>query len=272
MCYEPSMNGAARIIAIALLWASGALADAPAASEASRGDAGGSGAKTEAPWCTEDVEALSEGMCHYVPDGVDPPDTLVIFLHGVIKVGTTWQYAQEQAMKRMAKANGFEVLMPRGRIGAGSKRFFDHYTWPNASAAQTDLEKEVIQEWMDAKALLEARNGRAFAKVFVMGFSAGAYYSASLLLRGRLPVQGYGIFAGGGAPKNVERWARGTHPKVPAYVGWGEKDRAKKDPVRLAKALRAMKWKHRAVGRRKVGHSMTDAQVREAVTFLRKAN
>ncbi|MEZ4222367.1 MAG: hypothetical protein R3B13_15625 [Polyangiaceae bacterium] len=230
---------------------------------------GSAKAPTEQPWCTEDVEALSDGMCHFVPDGETPPDTLVIFLHGVVKVGTTWQYAQEQALKRMAGTNRFEVLMPRGRIGAGSKRFHDHYTWPTGPAAQKELEAEVLQEWMDAKALLEARNGRAFDKVFVLGFSAGAYYASSLMLRGRLPVQGYGIFAGGGAPKHVERWAKGVHPKARVYVGWGEKDKAKKDPKGLAKALRVMRWPHKALGRRKVGHSMTDAQVREALAFLR---
>ncbi len=262
------MRLAAFLLAVCVLGSATPAWAAPA--EPSSGDPPAE-PKAEKPWCTPDVEALSDGMCHFVPNAEKPPDTLVIFLHGVVKVGTTWQYAQELAMKRLAKTNRFEVLMPRGRIGAGSKRFHDHWTWPTASRAQKQLEAEVIQEWMDAKALLEARNGRAFNNVYVFGFSAGAYYAASLLLRGRLPLQGYGIFAGGGAPKHVARWARGTHPKVPVYVGWGKKDRARKDPIRLAAALRKMKWKYRAIGRRRVGHSMTDAQVREAVQFLRKS-
>jgi predicted esterase len=154
-------------------------------------------------------------------------------------------------------------------VGAGSSKFADHWNWPSSVAGQNALEAEVLAEWKQARETLEKRNGRPFAKVFVWGFSAGAYYAAGLALRGRLDVAGYAVFAGGGAPKGVERWAKGTQPKVPVYVGYGHKDRARKDPARLGQALRAMGWKSLVVGRRNVGHSMTDAQIREAVTFLR---
>ena len=220
------------------------------------------------PWCHESVETLSDGMCYAGPKGDEPPETLVIFLHGVVKVGTTWQHTQQQAAARFAKQNGFAALMPRGRVGAGSTKFADHWNWPTSAAGQKEHEAAVIDEWMAAKDALEQKNGKPFARVYVFGFSAGAYYAASLALRGRLPVQGYGIFAGGGAPKHVERWARGVSPKPPIYVGWGTKDKARKDPQKLARALRAMSWKHRAVGRRGVGHTMTDAQIREAYAFL----
>jgi predicted esterase len=223
------------------------------------------------PWCSAQVETLSEGMCHFSPAESEPPDTLVIFLHGVIKVGTTWQYAQQLALARFAKQNRFAVLMPRGRVGAGSKKFFDHWTWPTAAEGQKSLEPEIISEWTAAQAELESKNGRPFSRVYLFGFSAGAYYGASLALRGRLPVQGYGLFAGGGAPKNVERWARGVKPKPPIYLGWGNKDKSRRDPQKLAKSLATMKWKHRAVGRPRVGHTMTDAQIRDACEFLRKS-
>jgi predicted esterase len=224
------------------------------------------------PWCFqgENIEALTPAMCHYSPSvGARAPDTLVIFLHGLTKLGTTWQWNGQRGLARAAKAHGFEVLMPRGRLGAGSDKYADHWNWPSSAKGQNEVEAEVLAEWKDAQAALEARNGKPFAKVFVWGFSAGAYYATSLALRGRLAVAGYGIFAGGGAPKGVERWARGTHPKPPIYVGYGHKDKARKDPARLGRALRAMGWKSRVVGRPNVGHSMTDAMVREAVTFLR---
>lgn len=234
-------------------------------------DAGAQDSAVPAPaaWCVDGVEALTETVCHFVPQR--PQGTLVIFLHGVIKEGTTWQYAQQLALKRFATQNGFEVIMPRGRLGAGSARFADHWNWPTSVSGQKQYESAVIDEWMQAKDALEKKNGKAFERVYVFGFSAGAYYAASLMLRGRLKVQGFAVFAGGGAPKHVERWAKGVQPKVPVYVGWGEKDRAKKDPKGLAQALAKMKWKHRAKGRRGVGHSMTDAQVREAVKFLNEA-
>jgi predicted esterase len=220
------------------------------------------------PWCSPELETLADGMCYFAPPGEAPPETLVVFLHGVIKLGTSWQYAQQLALARFAKQNRFAVLMPRGRVGAGSKQFADHFTWPTAAAAQKTLEPEIIDEWTAARAELEQKHGRPFSRMYVFGFSAGAYYAASLALRGRLPVQGYAVFAGGGAPKHVVRWARGVRPKPPIYVGWGTKDKARKDPQALAKALAAMQWTHRAAGRPRVGHTMTDAQVKDAFEFL----
>jgi predicted esterase len=223
------------------------------------------------PWCYggEGIEALTPTVCHFSPSpAAQAPDTLVVFLHGVTKLGTTWQWNGQRGVARAARANGFEVIMPRGRIGAGSKKFEDYWNWPSSAEGQRTLEDEVIAEWLAAKGMLEQRNGRPFQHVWVFGFSAGAYYATSLALRARLAADGYAVFAGGSAPKGVERWAKGTHPKVPIYVGYGFRDKAYRDPQRLGRALRRMGWKHRAVGRKQVGHSMTDAQVREAVAFL----
>jgi len=223
------------------------------------------------PWCYggEGIEALTPTVCHFSPTPPDQaPDTLVVFLHGVTKLGTTWQWNGQRGVARAARANGFEVIMPRGRIGAGSQKFADYWNWPSSAEGQRTLEDEVLAEWLAAKDMLEKRNGRPFRHVWVFGFSAGAYYAASLALRARLAADGYAVFAGGSAPKGIERWAKGTHPKVPIYVGYGFRDKAYRDPQRLGRALRRMGWKSRVVGRKKVGHSMTDAQVREAVAFL----
>ncbi|MBI3203588.1 MAG: dienelactone hydrolase family protein [Myxococcales bacterium] len=223
------------------------------------------------PWCVQGdgIEALTPTVCHYSPTPAErAPDTLVIFLHGLTKLGTTWQWNGQRGLARAAKAHGFEVITPRGRLGAGSSKYADHWNWPSSAEGQNSVEPEVLAEWKAAQELLEKRNGRPFARVWVWGFSAGAYYATSLALRGRVPVAGYAVFAGGGAPKGVERWAKGTRPKPPVYVGYGHKDRARKDPARLGRALRAMGWKSMVVGRPGVGHSMTDAQVREAVAFL----
>ncbi|GMV11949.1 MAG: alpha/beta fold hydrolase [Myxococcales bacterium] len=233
----------------------------------------GDASAPDQPWCFqgEGIEALTPTVCHYSPAPPErAPDTLVIFLHGLTKLGTTWQWNGQRGLARAAKAHGFEVITPRGRLGAGSKKYADHWNWPSSAEGQKELEAEVLAEWKAAQQELEKRNGRPFARVYVWGFSAGAYYAASLALRGRLSVAGYGIFAGGGAPKGVERWAKGTQPKPPIYVGYGHKDRARKDPARLGRALKAMGWKSLVVGRAKVGHSMTDAQVREAFAFLGK--
>jgi predicted esterase len=235
-----------------------------------RADVPDAGSGDEPPWCYpgDGIEALTPTLCHFALK--QPSDTLVVFLHGLTKVGTSWQHNGERTLVRGAKANGFEVIMPRGRRVAGSKFGSDYFNWPTSAKAQAELESEVLGEWQAAQKTLEERNGKPFAKIYVWGFSAGAYYVSSLALRGRLPVAGYATFAGGGAPKGAARWARGTHPKPPIYVGYGRKDKSRKDPIRLSHELRVMHWPRKVVERKKLGHSMTDAQMREAWKFLEK--
>jgi predicted esterase len=208
-------------------------------------------------------------VCHVAPSlRHRSPDTLVIFLHGVIEPGTEWQWSQQRAIARAAKVNGFEALMPRGRRGIGPRGMEDWWTWPTGTRAQQVVEAQLIEDWLAARRLLEQRRGAPFTRVVVMGFSNGAYYGASLALRGRLAVDGYALFAGGGA-EYLERQARRVRLRPPIYVGYGGRDPAgKKDGKALGGTLRRLGWKHRVVGRPSVGHSMTDAQLREAMDFL----
>jgi predicted esterase len=224
---------------------------------------------SEPRWCAPELEAVSGEVCHVAPSRRDrSPDTLVIFLHGVIEPGTEWQWSQQRAIARAATANGFEALMPRGRRGIGPRGMEDWWTWPTGTRAQQAVENELIEEWLGARRLLEARRDAPFARVVVMGFSNGAYYGASLALRGRLTVDGYALFAGGGAGY-LERQAQRVRLRPPIYVGYGARDPVgKKDSQALGATLRRLGWKHRVVGRPSVGHSMTDAQLREAMDFV----
>ena len=242
------------------------------AQEEGVGDFSAEAEESADPWCYpgDGVEVLTPTVCHFSPPSKEPASALVIFLHGITRLGTTWQHNGHRQLVRLAKANGFSVIMPRGRLGAGSKKFAKDWNWPTSARGQKQFEKGVLAEWESARKILEIRNGKPFERVYVWGFSAGAYYAASLALRGRLGIDGYGIFAGGGAPKNVERWARGIRPKPPVYVGYGLKDKARKDPARLGRALRRMRWPAKIVPRRRVGHSLTDAQAREAFRYLEK--
>jgi predicted esterase len=226
-------------------------------------------ASSEPRWCAPELETLSGEVCHFAPALRDrSPDTLVVFLHGVIEPGTEWQWSQQRAVARAAKVNGFEALMPRGRRGIGPRGMEDWWTWPTGTRAQAAVEAELIGEWLGARRLLEERRGAPFVRVVVMGFSNGAYYGASLALRGRLTVDGYALFAGGGAGY-LERQARRVRLRPPIYVGYGARDPAgRKDGQALGATLRRLGWKHKVVGRPSVGHSMTDAQLGEAMGFL----
>ena len=226
-------------------------------------------AEPEPSWCAPELEALPAEVCHFSrqPDDGSAPRVLVIYLHGVIKPGTKWQWTQERAMVRHAKAHGLTVLVPRGRRGIGPKDMRDWWTWPTSTRAQRQVEDELIDEWMKAKELLEKRSGRAFDKTYVFGFSNGAYYASALALRGRLEVDGYGVFAGGSG-KYLRKQARSTKRRPPIYVGYGKKDRAWRDSYRFGATLRSLGWRYKMVGRRRVGHTMTDSMVAEALKLF----
>ncbi len=223
----------------------------------------------KAPWCANGLETLGDGMCAFSPDKPGADKTLVVFLHGVIKPDTNWQWAQQNAIVRSAKRKGFSVLMPRGRRGIGPAQMKDWWTWPTSVRAQRAVQAELFAEWKSARKKLEERQKAPFRKVLVIGFSNGAYFATALALLGTLPVNGYGMFAGGAGAKYLVGPARGTTRRPPIYVGYGLKDRAHKAPKGLAKALKSLGWPHKEGVRKRGGHSMGAAQLDQAIDYLR---
>jgi predicted esterase len=191
----------------------------------------------------------------------------VIFLHSLIGVGSSWAWEQQRLMMRTAKAHGLTALIPRGRSGFGPGRDPKVLAWPTAKELQDLHEDSLIAEWMDARQELERRGG-PFERVLVFGFSNGAYYAGSLALRGRLDVTGYGLFAGGSGGKYARLLGRGATRRVPIFVGYGTLDRAHGDQKSLVRVLKDLGWPHRAKAQR-IGHTVSDAQIRGALQFLR---
>jgi predicted esterase len=225
-------------------------------------------------WCAPEFEALAGEVCAFVPPREsDGPRTLVIFLHGLVVPGSGWQWNQQRAAARAAGAHGFAVLMPRAVRGRGPKAMGDVWGWPGGASA--DVEAAIVAAWQAARAELEARDGRPFERVWVFGYSSGAYYASSLALRGRLAgggplrVDGFAAFAGGGgASPAIEAAARRARARTPLFVAWGERDRSHRDPMRLAAMLRRVGWPAKGEASPKAGHAMTDAQAAAAVRFL----
>ena len=223
-------------------------------------------------WCAPELDALPKDVCYALPAGdAVAPTELVVFLHGVIEPSGTWQWAQQRAAARAAATHGVAALMPKGRRGLRSDHMKDWYTWPTGVTARRRAESEVLDEWWAAKRALEQKLGRPFDRVYVFGFSNGAYYVASLALRGRLDIDGYASFGGGTAGQRIRPRAYAEVRRVPWYVGYGHRDTpAVRGASRLRRAFAALRWPGKVVGRRRVGHVMTDAQVREALEFLRQ--
>jgi len=220
-------------------------------------------------WCADGLLALSEGVCAVVPPKLHEPLTVVIFLHGVVKPGTDWQWAQQLAVARAARAHGFVGVMPRGRRGYGPRGMEQWWTWPTSVKGQRALEADLCTEWTMAERALSGALGASFERRYVFGFSNGAYYASSLALRGRLDADGFGIFAGGSGADYLVARAREVKRRAPIYVGYGDRDAvARRDAQKLGAALKSIGWPSRVVGRPRVGHAMTDSMVAEALDFL----
>jgi predicted esterase len=228
---------------------------------------GASSRAAEPAWCAAEFERLSDGVCaSTMPDMT--ASVLVIFLHGVIKPDSGWQHQQQRAIARGARQNRFDVIMPRGRQGIGPKGMREWWTWPTARAAQ-ELEPVLFEEWQAARIALESRRSKRYSKVFVFGFSNGAYYASQLVLRGHLPGHGAAAFAGGSSGQWLERLARSTDRRVPIYLECGAKDvSAKADAGRLRQLLARLEWPHRFFERQHVGHSISDNGVELAFEYL----
>jgi len=265
---ERSAALARGLIVIAALLAPRASAQ-PAPESAAPARATDAAADRPAPprWCAEELSELGDGMCYFEAAADAPPTTLILFLHTLVGANSSWQWEQQRLMARTAKAHGLAVLMPRGRRGIGPGRAPDVWAWPTSARAQAKVEDELVAEWQAARAAVETKRGRAFERVLVFGFSNGAYYATSLAMRARLEVDGYGIFAGGSGGKYHRLLAAKVERKTPIFVGYGSRDQARRDMQSLVEMLRDLNWPHRSKVQR-VGHIVTDDQLRGAITFL----
>jgi len=220
-------------------------------------------------WCAPELRVLPGEVCYHVPDKpTSGPRTLVIYLHGVIQPETTSQWNQQRAAARIGATYGFSVIVPRGRRGIGPKNMEQWWTWPTSWDARRAYEDVLVAEWQAAREALEKEAGKPFERVYVFGFSNGAYYATSLAMRARLEVNGYALFAGGSGAPYHEAEGKGTKKRAPIVVAWGAGDPSHDRQKALAKMLRRMKWPFLEVGRRRAGHAMTDDQVEKALDFL----
>jgi predicted esterase len=184
-----------------------------------------------------------------------------------VGTGSNWQWQQQRMMANSGKEHGFAVLMPRGRLGIGPGHAPNVWAWPGSPSMQKEHEAQVLGEWMTYKASLEQREG-PFTKVFVFGFSNGAYYATSLAVRGRLEVDGYGVFAGGSGSRYNRILARQAPHRAPVFVGYGTKDPDHHRQQALIRLLSDLHWRHHSLSAR-VGHLVTETQLASAMRFLR---
>jgi predicted esterase len=225
-------------------------------------------ASADAPtWCAPELETLVHDVCLYMPaKGGAKPTTVVIFLHSLVGRGTSWQWEQQRTMVQTADRHGFAVLMPRGRLGVGPGRAPDIWAWPTAQRTEAEYEGALVAEWTAARAAPAKRLG-PFERSFVVGFSSGAYYAASLALRNPIGAQGFALFAGGSGSRWKASGAKSVTNRAPVFVGYGTKDPSRRDPQAYARLLKELDWPHR-LDAAPVGHTVTHAQLTRAFEYL----
>ena len=216
------------------------------------------------PWCAPEIEALPGDACYLNgASRLAPRRTLVIFLHGAIAKNTTWSWNHERMLQRVATATNIEMIVPRSpETNVG-------FVWPGSQKAQAEVEQQLIDGWMTAKATLEKRDGRPFDEVFVMGFSSGAYFASSLAMRGRMDVDGYAVFAGGqpmsAPPSPVVR-------RAPVFVGVCADDPTTASPSRAFAGSLLTAGIPRQVNVQHVGHGLDSVHFNSALAYLRRMN
>jgi len=246
------------------------LCGAPCAAEAEP--------KLAPAWCVEGATTLADGMCYFEPPPVEagkgdgtapsqPANTLIVFLHSLVRADSDWQYEQQRLMMRTASAMNVALLMPRGRVGIGPGRDPRTVAWPGSPNTQELYEAAVLSEWDRARTSVEAKRGQRFSRLLIFGFSNGAYYGTTLAVRNRYPADGYGLFAGGTGSKYNRLLASRSGAKVPVFVGYGTKDPAHADMQSLARMLGDLGWPHQ-VKAANIGHWVSDAQLQSAIRFL----
>ncbi len=219
-------------------------------------------------WCAPELDVLSGDVCLATPERPSEPKTVVLFLHSLVSRNTSVQWEQQRTIARAARGHGMAALMPRGRLGLGPGGAPDVWAWPTAERTERAVEAELVAEWTRAREQAEERLGR-FERVFVFGFSSGAYYAASLALRNRIGADGFGIIAGGSGAKWKARLARTVEHRAPIFIGYGTKDPARADPRGLARLLHKLAWPHRLEAK-PVGHTVTNALLDDAFAYLTK--
>ena len=210
------------------------------------------------PWCGPDVTELSDHVCFVDAAPEEGRRTLLLYLHGSLALTPGFQYVQQKGMARQVRDRRMALLMPT------APRTESGYWWPSGAALRAQ-EASIVEGFQRAKAALEARSGRPFDEVVVVGFSSGAYFASALALRGALDVDGYIILAGGSS------WARPAGPetrRVPVFVGVSAEDGQTRDHSRaFAGTLAALRWPYR-VDERPVGHLVDPVFLSRGLAWL----
>ncbi|MCU0685844.1 MAG: hypothetical protein MUF34_26985 [Polyangiaceae bacterium] len=201
-----------------------------------------------------------------MPDA--PSDVLLIYLHGIVPPGgaSPQKTNLQRVVANAARRAGVVALLPRGEQGLGPKGQERWWSWPTGESSYRRRGPALVASLAGARRRLEALTGVAFARVYVAGSSAGAYFVSELALHGGLPADGFAAVSGGAARPTAEFAAL---PPAPFYVGYGTYDPAAASARALGAQLRHAGWPVR-VATHPVPHGAHEVYLDEAFAFWRQ--
>ncbi len=212
------------------------------------------------------MQALDEETCYVLPE--TQPSELLIYLHGVVPPAresiqkTNFETVVANAVRRA----GVAALIPRGKQGLAGKSRRGWWGWPTSAEQYEAHAAAMVTSLLARQAKLEALVGKPFARRYVAGSSAGAYFAAALALHGQIEADGFGAMSGGAL-------AFGADPaKVQArrfYIGYGTHDTVGPGAEALGAELRKAGWPV-SVSKHALGHGAKEIYLDEAFAFWRQ--
>jgi predicted esterase len=209
---------------------------------------------------------LDEETCYVFPEV--RTDELLLYLHGTIPPGKTSVQKTNlgTVLANVARQNQVAVLLPRGRRGLAAKAQKDWWGWPTSEAQYARWTPELVSSFAEKRSKLEALAETRFARFYLAGSSAGAYFAAALALKGELEADAVAAISGGAW---VERNQVAKLAPTPFYVGYGRRDTVASRADALGARLLAAGWPVK-VAIHPLPHGAREVYLDEALAFFRE--
>jgi predicted esterase len=209
---------------------------------------------------------LDEETCYVVPEA--RTDELLLYLHGTIPPGKTSVQKTNlgTVLANVAQRNQVAVLLPRGRRGLAAQTQKDWWGWPTSEAQYARWTPELVASFVDKRNKLEALAGTRFARFYLAGSSAGAYFAAALALKGKLEADAVAAISGGAW---VEQNEVAKLAPLPFYVGYGRHDTVAGRAQALGARLLSAGWPVK-VAIHPLPHGAREVYLDEALAFFRE--
>jgi len=146
-------------------------------------------------WCPDGFEVGPQDTCFAVPETTTKDTPVIVYLHGMYAGHGS---AEEWSLVRSVVANGFAVVVPRGKRGlcAWKEELKDHFCWPQEVDDPAAF-KHVVADWDRVLWQVDSIMEGGPHKRYVLGYSNGGFFAAYLAAHSVFPAQAYAIVNGG---------------------------------------------------------------------------